>query len=278
MSYEIFCGDSVKILPQITTKVDLTFMDPPFNQQKAYTLHNDDMPPEQYWDMMKDVCRNIYDLTNEGGCLYFMQREKNTESVLRVMRETGWEFQNLIIWKKRTSAVPMKGKYGKQYQIIVYAAKGGRAKTFNRLRINPEPPSNYKFKRKNGIFVTDVWDDVRELTSGYFAGNEALRNKAGERFHKQQAPLALLLRIILTSTRVGDVVLDPFSGTGTTAVVALQTRRNSILVEIDPENIACIKSRLGNVRDADIIQRYYQDYTCTENLPEIWGGDFVGWR
>jgi tRNA G10 N-methylase Trm11 len=88
--------------------------------------------------------------------------------------------------------------------------------------------------------------------------------------------LALLLRIILTSTKVGDTVLDPFAGTGTTPVVSLQTQRNSISIEIDPANIDCIKSRLTNLREADVIQKYYRDYVCTANLPEIWGEDFSG--
>ncbi|GHU25642.1 hypothetical protein FACS1894172_05840 [Spirochaetia bacterium] len=274
MSYQILCGDCTQKLQQIIQKVDLTFLDPPFNQQKDYALHNDDMPEEQYWTMMKEVCRSVYNITNDGGSIYFMQREKKAEFVLQILRETGWEFQNLIIWKKRTSAVPVRGKYSKQYQIIVYATKGGKAKTFNRLRINPELPANYKFQRENGIFVTDVWDDIRELTSGYFAGNEAIRKEDGERFHKQQAPLALILRIILTSTNVGDTVLDPFCGTGTTSVVALQTQRNSIAIEIDPKNIECIQNRLTNISNADLLQKYYQEYICTESLSKIWGDDF----
>jgi hypothetical protein len=136
-----------------------------------------------------------------------MQREKNAEFVLRTLRETNWEFQNLIIWKKRTSAVPVKGKYGKQYQVIVYATKGDRAKTFHRLRINPPSPAHFKVPRENGIFVTDVWDDIRELTSGYFAGDEALRTDDGERFHKQQAPLALRNHRIVCP-------LDPWTNKG----------------------------------------------------------------
>ena len=73
---ELLCGNSVSVIPTISKKVDLTFMDPPFNQQKDYAFHNDNMPQEQYWEMMKDVCRSIYGITREGGCLYFMQREK----------------------------------------------------------------------------------------------------------------------------------------------------------------------------------------------------------
>jgi site-specific DNA-methyltransferase (adenine-specific) len=156
----------------------------------------------------------------------------------------------------------------------VYATKGERAKTFNRLRINPELPANYKFQRENGIFVTDIWEDIRELTSGYFAGNEAIRTENGDRFHKQQAPLALLLRMILTSTKVGDTILDPFAGTGTTSLVALQTQRNAIGIEIDPKNVECIQERLKNIREADLIQKYYQEYSCTENLAKIWGDEF----
>jgi len=274
-SYKIICGDSVSVLQsgEIPQQVSLTFLDPPFNQQKDYSFHNDNLPEEDYWAMMKTVCKSVFDLTEEGGSIYFMQREKNTENALRVLRETGWTFQNLIIWKKKTSAVPVNGRYSKQYQIIAFASKGEKPKTFNRLRITPPLPANYKYEREGGIYVTDVWDDIRELTSGFFAGPEALREKNGERFHKQQAPIALLLRMILTSTNVGDLILDPFAGTGTTNVVALQTNRKSIGVEIDPKNIECIKERLETVRDADNVEPLYKDYLYTDNLQEIWGSE-----
>jgi DNA modification methylase len=269
---KLILGDNLEIMRSMESEsVDLTFLDPPFNQQKEYACFDDNMPEEEYWKMMQNVCKQVYDLTVKGGCIYFMQREKNSEFVLNTLRESGWSFQNLIIWRKQTSAVPVKGKYGKQFQIIVYAVKGSHAKTFNRLRINPPVPNNYKIKRENGIYVTDVWDDIREMTSGYFAGDEAIRTIDGERFHKQQTSIALLLRIILSSTNVGDTVLDPYSGTGTTAVTAFQLLRNSISIEIDPQNVKCIENRLNNIRAADNIQKYYQDYICTENLQNIWG-------
>ena len=120
------------------------------------------------------------------------------------------------------------------------------------------------------MYVTDVWDDIRELTSGYFAGDEAIRKPDGDRFHKQQTPLALLLRIILSSTKPNDVVFDPFAGTGTTLVVAEQLERKAVGIEIDPENVACITKRLQNIRDADNIDKYYKDFSYTENVNEIW--------
>jgi len=276
MNFKIINNDCLIAFEQkkISQNVDLTFLDPPFNQQKDYAFHNDNMSEQEYWKMMKKVCQHTNKITNKGGAIYFMQREKNTEFVLKILRETGWIFQNLIIWKKKTSAVPVANKYGKHFQVIVYATKGEKVKTFHRLRIEPELPASYKIQRENGVYVTDVWDDIRELTSGYFAGNEAIRTKNGERLHKQQAPIALLLRIILTSSKVGDIVLDPFAGTGTTLVVAHQLQRNSIGIEIDPENANCIKERLQNIRESDLIQKYYKNYICTENLSEIWGDEF----
>lgn len=271
INHQVISEDCLKTLSSLETGVDLIFLDPPFNQQKDYASCKDDLPEKDYWEMMREVCSQVFRLTSEGGAVYFMQREKNSEYVLRVLRETDWTFQNLIIWKKTTSAVPSAMRFGKSFQVIVYATKGNRPRVFNRLRINPPLLKHHKYERENGMFVTDVWDDVRELTSGYFAGDEAIKNEIGERFHKQQSPLALLLRIILTSSKVGDCVLDPFAGTGTTAVVAKQLNRNFINIEIDKANAESIKKRIEVTREADDVEKFYKDYVCTENLNEIWG-------
>lgn len=248
----------------------LTFLDPPFNQGKEYRETEDDLPEEQYWKMMGEVCRLVYNRTLDGGSIYFMQREKNAKLVMETLEKTGWDYQNLIIWKKKTSAVPQNHKYGLSYQIIAYATKGTSANTFNKLRINPPRLVTEKYERPNGMYVTDVWDDIRELTSGYFAGDEAMRLENGERFHKQQSPIALLLRIILSSSNVGDLVFDPFAGTGTTLVVSRQLKRRYVGVEIDPKNAEEINRRLAIPRTSDNIEKYRKDYIFTENLNEIW--------
>ena len=270
LDHKIYQGNCLEVLPKIKTKVDLTFLDPPFNQNKDYKYHDDNLSDKEYWDMMFAVCNKVYDITATGGSIYFMQREKNTENVLKCLRESGWTLQNLLIWKKKTSAVPCSNKFGKQYQIIAFATKGESPSIFNRLRISPPLPQNYKVERENGIYVTDVWDDIRELTSGYLAGDEAIRKQDGQRFHKQQSPITLLLRVILSSTKPKNTVLDPFAGTGTTLVVAEQLGRKPIGIEIDPENIKCIEDRIKNIREADSIVKYYKDYMYTENLNELW--------
>ncbi len=256
--------------PRRDKQLALTFLDPPFNQGKEYDFFDDTLPEAEYWEMMQVVCKRIWQLTSDGGAIYFMQREKNTEFVLRCLRESGWTLQNLIVWTKRTSAVPGTNRFGKQYQIVGFATKGKRPRVFNRLRIDLPLRPEHKYERENGVFVTDVWDDIRELTSGYFAGDEALRHANGERAHKQQAPIALLLRIILSSTQPGDIVLDPFAGTGTTLVVAKQLERDGIGIEIDPKNVKLIQERITAERAADSIEPLREYYRYTPKLSAIW--------
>jgi len=248
----------------------LTFFDPPFNQNKNYSFCNDNLPASKYWKWIYSLLVKIYSLTKEGGSIYFMQREKNVEFVLKTLRKAGWTFQNLIIWKKMTSAVPSKYRFGKQYQIIAFATKGDKLNVFNRLKIDPPLPPNYKIKRENGIYLTDIWNDIRELTSGYLTGEEALRDeKTNTRLHKQQSPIKLLLRIILSSSMPENLIFDPFAGTGTTAVVAKQLLRNTLSIEIDSENVKIIKNRINQTRKEDDLSQFYEYYKFTENLNEI---------
>lgn len=272
---EIIHDDCMKYLSKSTTnRFDLTFLDPPFNQGKTYENHKDDLPHAVYWDWMKEVCRKVYDLSSDGASIYFMQREKNTEQVLSTLRESGWTLQNLIIWRKMTSAVPGTIRFGKQYQVIAYATKGVRPRVFHRLRIDPPIPPNYKSQRVNGVFVTDVWDDIRELTSGYYAGDEALRTTSGERLHKQQSPVHLLLRIVLSSTNPGDLVLDPFAGTGTALVTAKQLHRGCIGVESDERFVSQIRRRITNIRPSDSIKRFAEYYVHTPDIKTLWSEEF----
>ena len=255
--------------------VHLTFLDPPYRQGKNYRFFDDNQPEQKYWTWLKEILSKVYGITVEGGAVYFMQREKNTETVLRVLRETGWTFQNLIIWKKKTSAVPSESRFSKHYQIIAFATKGDKPRVFNRLRVDLPLLPEYKYERANGVYLSDVWEDIRELTAGYFAGDEAIRDSKGNRVHTQQSPVALLLRIILSSTLPGDTTLDPLAGSGTTLVVAKQLGRNSIGMEIDPEYVKIIRSRLHSLKPSDDVSQYYNYYRFTPNLEKIWKLDEV---
>jgi DNA modification methylase len=264
-------GDCLKYLNKNSMPdVHLTYFDPPYRQGKDYRFFDDTQPEREYWSWIKETLSRVREITDEGGAIYFMQREKNAEMVLRTLREAGWTFQNLIIWKKRTSAVPSEHRFGKQHQIIVFSTKGGKPRVFNKLRVDLPLLPEHRYERENGVYLTDVWDDIRELTSGYFAGDEAIRDIEGKRVHTQQSPVALLLRIILSSTMPGDTVLDPLAGTGTALVVAKQLGRNYIGIEIDPEYVKIIEKRLNSLRSSDDVSRYFDYYRFTPNLKELW--------
>jgi len=63
--HKILDGSCIDLVPTITERITLTFLDPPFNQGKKYGCHDDNMPEKKYWDMMKDVCTNIYNVTKD---------------------------------------------------------------------------------------------------------------------------------------------------------------------------------------------------------------------
>lgn len=268
---KIVHDDCILWLQKTAECIDLTFFDPPFNQGRFYRHFDDGQDEGLYWNWIMEILTTLRAKTKLGGAVYFMHREKNSERVLSSLRKTGWVFQNLIIWKKMASAVPCANKFGKHYQIIALATNGKKARAFNKLRIDPPPMPHHKKMRNTGVYVTDVWDDIRELTSGYFAGAEPMRTISGERFHKQQAPMALLLRIILSSSNKGDLIFDPCAGTGTTLVVAEQLNRKSIGIEIDPKNVECMQERLRSLRTSDRIDKFFRYYRHTENIQTVWG-------
>ena len=96
---QLFSGDCFQYLRSGEIyNVALTFVDPPFRQGKDYRFFDDTIPDDKYWNWMEGVLRASLDATIDGGSVYFMQREKNAEDVLRVFRESGWIYQNLIIY------------------------------------------------------------------------------------------------------------------------------------------------------------------------------------
>lgn len=203
---EVWQGDCLHLLDTVDERgipISLTFLDPPFNQGKDYAYFDDDQPEPVYREWLKQVCAKIHHLTVPGGAIYFMQREKNTEFVLQTLRETGWTLQNLIIWMKKTSAVPGHKRFGK-------------------------------------------------------------------RIHKQQSSVALLLRILLSSTDPGNWVLDTFAGSGTTAVVAEQLGRHCVAIVIDPNYVEQIHTRLRARRSADSVLKWYPYYRFTPGIESIW--------
>ena len=220
-----FLADNAKEVPPF----DFTFLDPPFNQGKEYREHDDRLDEGEYWDWMREVCQLTLDRSSEGAAMYFMQREKNAENVLRVLRESGWQLPE-------SDCVAQENIGNSQPSAIWQGVSGHRFRHERTARQGIQPIADKPARAGNGYKPRETRHVRhrclgrhmdRELTSGYYAGDElALRHSHdGERIHKQQSPVALLLRMILSSTNPGDCAFDPFAGTGTTLVVASQLSR-----------------------------------------------------
>jgi DNA modification methylase len=264
-------GDCIDILPTLEREVALTFFDPPFNQGKDYVWFSDNKSDVGYWQWVRKVCKLIRSITLEGGAIFFMQREKNLHRVIEVLHAAGWNCRNVIIWKKFQPPAPLGSNFGLQYQVIVYAIKGDSPRVFNTLRMDYPLLAHQKYERPKGLIVNNVWDDIRELSAGFLSGSEAFRDEKGERVHLQQSPIHLLLRIILSSTNIDDLVLDPTCGSGTTLITAKQLRRRYVGIEIDPNHVVLSESRLDSMREEDDIKQFYNYYRFTEDLEQIWG-------
>lgn len=267
----IIHGDCLEVLPTLEAGIATTFFDPPFNQGKDYVWTNDNKSEVEYWSWIRKVCRGIRNITLEGGAIFFMQREKNLHSVVEALNSTGWNCKNIIIWKKLLPSVPIKTNFSMQYQVLVYAIKGDIPRVFNILRIDYPLLPHQKEERPNGLVVTNIWDDIRELSAGFLSGSEAFRDDLGARIHLQQAPIQLLLRIILSSTKIGDIVLDPTCGSGTALVTAKRLNRQYVGIEIDSNHVELSKGRMDFTREEDDVKQYYSYYRFTENLEQIWG-------
>lgn len=265
---QIVTGDCLEWMRSSDVSVDMCFLDPPFNQGRDYREHDDSMPQDIYWSWIADTLSEIKAISSDGAAIWFMQREKNTHNVMQCLEKTGWLFRNLVIWKKKASPVFVKKGLSKHYQILAYATNGN-PRCFNHVRIDAELPAHYKYPREKGLFLTDIWDDIREMSAGYFAASEQLKKPDGHRFHMQQMPIHLALRTMLISTKPGDTILDPFAGTGTTLIAAQQIGRHSIGIDKDIVNTDKIKERSASIRDADRVSQFYSYYKHTDNLSDI---------
>ena len=270
-SVQLICGDCLDVLSRISSgSVHLVFLDPPFNLGKRYRSHHDRMDESDYWCWMADVVAESVRVLVDGGALIFMHRERNIPRIVNIAERLGLTLRNIIIWHKMTNPAHIRGLLAKDYQPLVYCIKGDRPRCFNPLKIDPPLKPNYRKPRPDGVYITDVWDDIRELTAGYFAGREAIRDSHGRRILNYQLPVALQLRIQLMTTLPGDTVLDPFCGLGTTAVVAHQIGRQCIAIDNDPVNIEVAQKRLDHPRPEDSVLKYRDYYRHTPNLNAIW--------
>lgn len=245
----LFNGSCFDILPTLPeNSVDMVFADPPYNLQLKNDLWRPDMTQvdavNDSWDQFEDfaaydafTCRwleAVRPLMRPNASLWVSGTYHNIFRVGSMLQDLGFWLLNTITWHKINAMPNFRGtRFKNDVEFVIWAKKSETARpTFN----------HHQMKRYN---------DDKQLGSVWripaCTGRERLKDDDGKKLHSTQKPEALLERILIASTHAGDVVLDPFSGSGTTAAVAKRLHRHFIGIERDPRYYAASLERLAQV-------------------------------
>ena len=239
-------GNSLELLKQIPDKsVDLVFADPPYNLQLKDTLYRPDQTTVEAvtndWDKFDTYqaydqfcfewlkeCRRVL---KDGGALWVIGSYHNILRVGTLIQDLGFWILNDIIWHKTNPMPNFRGtRFTNAHETLLWCTTSRKAK--------------YTFNYQN----LKELNEGKQMRSDWHipicAGKERLREKNNQRSHPTQKPEALLYRILLASSQKGDLILDPFLGSGTTAVMAKKLQRNYIGFEQDENYIKLAKRRL----------------------------------
>jgi site-specific DNA-methyltransferase (adenine-specific) len=233
---QIICGDCIEILSGIDEPIaDLIFADPPFNIGYKYDKYHDTVESKNYIAWTKDWMLACCKALKPAGSFYIAIGDDYAANVKIIADEIGLTMRNWIIWHY-TFGQQTKAKFARAHTHIFYFVKDKDNYTFNdrAVRVPSDRQLVYNDKRSNpeGKMPDDVWDTFSRVCGTF---------KERQGWHPCQMPEILLARIIAASSKAGDVVLDPFSGSGTTAASAYQYGRKYI--GIDMSNDYCEKTR-----------------------------------
>jgi len=240
---KIICGDCIEVLSEIAEPfADLIFADPPFNIGYKYDKYYDKVKSKNYIAWTKDwmsVCKKVL---KPHGSFYIAIGDEYAASVKIIADELGLFMRNWIVWHY-TFGQQMKNKFARAHTHILYFVKNKDDFTFNAdaTRVISDRQKVYKDKRayREGKMPDDVWDEYPRVCGTF--------DERVEDFPCQM-PEGLLARIIRTSSKEGNWVLDPFSGSGTTAVVAQKLNRIYTGIEISEKYV---KESQNRIKDSE---------------------------
>lgn len=270
---KIINGDSIKILKEIPdNSIDLIFADPPYNLQLNGELWRpnqtkvdavtDDWDKyesfEEYDKFSLEWIRECKRILKPTGTIWIIGSYHNIFRVGKIMQDLGLWILNDILWIKTNPMPNFKGtRFNNAHETLIWASKNQGAKyTFN-----------YKSLK--------VMNDDKQMRSDWYIpiclGNERIRIN-GEKFHSTQKPEELLYRIIISTSKVGDIVLDPFMGSGTTGAIAKKLGRNYIGIEKEEKYIKVAQQRIDNIEP---ISNRHLTYEVEAKKPKVAFGSLI---
>lgn len=246
---KIIQGDCVEILKQIPdNSVDLVFADPPYNLQLSGELYRPNQTKvdgvNDIWDKFSSFseyddfttlwlkeCKRVL---KKDGTIWVIGSYHNIFRVGKIIQDIGFWVLNDVLWIKTNPMPNFKGtRFNNAHETLIWASENEKSKyTFN-----------YKSMK--------VFNDDKQLRSDWFiplcSGNERIKDENGNKAHSTQKPFELLYRIITSTSKAGDIVLDPFFGSGTTGAVAKRLRRSFIGIEKEEKYIKIATKRIDEV-------------------------------
>ncbi|PWJ17490.1 site-specific DNA-methyltransferase [Jannaschia seohaensis] len=241
------CAAAMDALPE--NSVDLIFADPPYNLQLKGELHrpNNSLVDavDDHWDQFdsfaaydtftRDWLRAARRVLKPDGAIWVIGSYHNVFRVGAAIQDAGFWMLGDVIWRKTNPMPNFRGKrFTNAHETLIWASKSEKSKyTFN-----------YEAMKalNEGVQMRSDW------TLPICTGHERLKNGRGEKAHPTQKPESLLHRVLLAATNPGDIVLDPFFGTGTTGAVAKMLGRRWIGIEREAEYRDLAAARIADVR------------------------------
>ena len=239
----IICGDCIEVLGEACEPfADLIFADPPFNIGYKYDKYYDKVKSKNYIAWTKEWMSACKRVLKPNGSFYIAIGDDYAANIKIIADEIGLVMRNWIIWHY-TFGQQTKNKFARAHTHIFYFVNDEKNFTFNdhAVRVPSDRQLIYNDRRANpkGKMPDDVWNtDVR--VCGTF------KERTG--WHPCQMPESLLKRIIAVSSNPGGCVLDPFSGSGTTAAAAHQLGRNYVGIEISEQYVEKANARLAYLK------------------------------
>ncbi len=262
---QIIQGDCLQLLRQIPdNSVNITFADPPFNLKKKYNSMRDSLELEEYLHWCEKWISEMVRVTKGTGSIFVHNIPKWLTYYAGFLNKFA-DFKHWISWDAPTA--PMGKTLQPAHYGILFYAKDAKQNKFYEIRYPHKRCRKCNYLHKDyggkkgllhpfGPLVPDTWTDIHRIKHNKYRDP-----------HPCQLPIHLLERIILMSTDEGDIVLDPFLGTGTTAIAAKRLGRHYIGFELDQVYATLardkVKQQASNSKVGNVWVSFYLDEVVT---------------
>lgn len=247
MECQVIRGDCIEHLVRFKGQVNLLFADPPYNIGYKYDRYDDNREYSDYVAWTAAWIKASSEALNPTGSAFFMIGDEFAAETKLAIGAAGLHIRNWIVWSY-SFGQHRPEKFGRSHVHLFYTAKNPRGFTFNEaaLRVPSRRGLVYNDRRTDprGRLPDDTWTCYPRVCGTF---------RARQEWHGCQLPEDLVARIIAGTSNPGDLVLDPFAGSGTTLVVAKRFGRRAVGIELSDEYAAQAELRIKEIEQEDSV-------------------------